>query len=183
MLASPDFLGSLLGDCVSDESLVECVQAVRGALEAQCAAVAAAVDHKKLAEYAERVRTTVSAVALDQRELERAIGQEERQLLQECATAVAPLRRQLVALEQLERLLRQPGDTERLVAKVTFFFFVSYSRAVKTYVAQHPNTHLPPERIDTFLERLRPLAERYSDHGIDGAQFVHQVQEVYKRIQ
>jgi len=129
-----------------------------------------------------------AAAAVGANEMLEAFDAEDRELLHRALQATKSLEAILECFRSLDKRDLGYGGTEndRLVAKVTFFYFLNCTRALQEFAfrSTHPErpaqrTPLKPDAIRSFRPGLQLLAERYSNREIDGAAFVGQLKRLY----
>lgn len=180
-----EIVGAILFDRVDADELGAYVRYLRAAVEAELRNVqradtdsgdgdgGSALD-AYVASLEERLRAT---------EVRATFDTEDRALLADAAKAARCLEAELHCFRQLERCA---ATADRLVVKVTFFYFLSCSRALQrfVYAATHPErpSHrcvMPPLQRGTFKPGLKRVAERYANREIDGAAFLDTLRCLY----
>ena len=125
---------------------------------------------------------------VDSDELLDAFSTEDRQLLRQSIATAQRLQREIECFRALEKrdLGFSGSDGDRLVAKVTFFYFLSCSPdlqdfAFRTHHPERPESRacLDGRKRIIFLRGLKQVAERYANHELNGPQFVLLLQNLY----
>ena len=165
-----------------DGGLVEYVRS----LEARLAQAVAETQRLQAKEHSTTTATT--ATTPDTEELLDAFDTEDRELLQRALHATKTLQTVLECFHSLDRrdLGYSGTPNDRLVAKVTFFYFLSCTRSLQEFAFRSTHPQRPPHRtpmprrdVETFKPGLCALAERYANREIDGAVFVERLKRLY----